>query len=547
MAIADDFSITRSNGNIRHVSGSTVYAVIDFHRYLADKGDDSASAGDDEYDVTDLNASDRSTDQIITLENSFNIDADASEYLKNGSISQNSGDDIFGGLKIVGALASSTSIKIAQDGSFLTQFWGASSGAGTLLEIILQYRSSGVDIDSGNIQLVADNLSNSFASFDVTLGLGESVGSLSTSTDSAWNNSNSGDPLSLSEFSDLDELYDGLKQWKTLSLANFNYPTNAGLLGVAQGSTLDLGSLDLVVDATAGTLLDVNTGSGIVTIKATTLAAGSTFGKVLTSGTITTANGAIVSSGQEDSTGVATAITVLNLTSSYIYLEDNVGTQQDYQSLVTGTYNFAAPLGSTGTWKLVVDRQGYTRKTFTFTADGVDKEFDGSLTQLLDLNGIAIYQGQSASDVTVVGASSLVDVKDSVLTGSVIYDMVQDYSVTAAGMDDTSVGNVTYFTTDNGNYLGLGTWQIRRDATATSLPTINAIVSQDSGTPLDETNGQVAIQFTGGGLSDTAKQDIRDAMAQDLTIGVTPTSGSIDANLDLTLIHARNAANNTQI
>ncbi len=247
-----------------------------------------------------------------------------------------------------------------------------------------------------------------------------------------------------------------------------------------------------------------------------------------TSGTITVDNSA--------------PLTVNNLTSAYIYLENNLGVQQDYQTLVSGTYNFGIPATATGTWKLVIDRQGFDRKSFSFTADGNAREFDGTLTQQVDLAGGAIYQAQSSSDVNIVGASSRIDVQNSTISGSVIYDMVQDYAVSATGMADDTVDALSYFPTDNGNYFSLATWQFRRDVSAVSLPTVNAIVSQNSDDPVDETNGQVSVQFSGGGLTATAKQDVRDSMALDLSVGVSPVAGSIDTTLNNTSVHSRSAA-----
>ena len=46
MAIADDFSVA-VNGDIRHVSGSTTYTVLQFHRFLQDLADDAQASGND--------------------------------------------------------------------------------------------------------------------------------------------------------------------------------------------------------------------------------------------------------------------------------------------------------------------------------------------------------------------------------------------------------------------------------------------------------------------------------------------------------------------
>ena len=87
-----DWSITRSNGNIRYIGddhggASPSYAtVIELHRALQDFADDASSSGDDQLDITDPTPSDRSTDNIITLLGSYNIDDTAAEHLFDGSI-----------------------------------------------------------------------------------------------------------------------------------------------------------------------------------------------------------------------------------------------------------------------------------------------------------------------------------------------------------------------------------------------------------------------------------------------------------------------------
>ena len=122
MAIGDDFSVA-ANGNIRHVSGSSTYTVIEFHRWLGDLMDDATASGNDILDITDATASERSTDNIITLINSYNIDDTAAEYLYDGSITQDSGATQYSGLVVVGAVESGTELQIIQNGSLLTSYW----------------------------------------------------------------------------------------------------------------------------------------------------------------------------------------------------------------------------------------------------------------------------------------------------------------------------------------------------------------------------------------------------------------------------------------
>lgn len=117
MAIGDDFSVA-ANGDITHVSGTTTYTVLELHRWLQDLADDAAASGNDLIDITSVTPSERSTDNIITLNSPFNINDDASEYFYDGSISQSGGDTLYSGLVVVGALAATTTLKIIQNNAF---------------------------------------------------------------------------------------------------------------------------------------------------------------------------------------------------------------------------------------------------------------------------------------------------------------------------------------------------------------------------------------------------------------------------------------------
>ena len=91
-----DWSIDNATGDIRYIGGdhgaSPTYAtVIELHRFLQDLADDASFVGDDELDITVVTPSDRSTDNIITLINGYNIDDNAAEHLYDGSIIQAGG------------------------------------------------------------------------------------------------------------------------------------------------------------------------------------------------------------------------------------------------------------------------------------------------------------------------------------------------------------------------------------------------------------------------------------------------------------------------
>ena len=133
---ATDWTVDRQTGNIRyggdlHNGTLPSYAtVIEFHRWLQGLADDASSTGnDDELDITDNTPSARSTDNIITLNEPYNIDAASSQYLFDGSIIQNGGDDVYDGFINFGNL--SVQIQVLSDGAVITDDWWNTSIGGT--------------------------------------------------------------------------------------------------------------------------------------------------------------------------------------------------------------------------------------------------------------------------------------------------------------------------------------------------------------------------------------------------------------------------------
>ncbi len=152
MAIVDDFSITTS-GDIRHFSGTTNYTVIAFHRWLGDLMDDALATGNDLLDITDATASERSTDNIITLKAPYNINDATAQYLYDGSIVQDNGDTIYDGMLVLANTG--MYLNIVQNGALATNFWttglNADASNGISHRFMLKVRTSAADIDGRRI------------------------------------------------------------------------------------------------------------------------------------------------------------------------------------------------------------------------------------------------------------------------------------------------------------------------------------------------------------------------------------------------------------
>lgn len=200
MTIADDFSVNAA-GDIRHEANTNHYTVLELHRWLQDLADDAESSGNDIIDISRSTPSERSTDQIIQLLGSYNIDDDAAEYLYGGSIKQGTGatEEIYAGLKILGAVNNTdTQLMVIQNHDYYqytttpaSPFWGDQSTGGyngnvvqnILAQFLVKCRTGGVDIDKRQIRVQAREWGDTYDFFNVTLAEGENVAAIGTTPD----------------------------------------------------------------------------------------------------------------------------------------------------------------------------------------------------------------------------------------------------------------------------------------------------------------------------------------------------------------------------
>ena len=106
--------------------------VIQFHRWLQAFADDEEFTGDDELDIIDKNPTNRSTDNIITLVNGFNVTATEIEHLYDGTIIQGSNmtEERWDGIVNFGN--TNAHIQVLQDDSILSDdFWNYGWQKGT--------------------------------------------------------------------------------------------------------------------------------------------------------------------------------------------------------------------------------------------------------------------------------------------------------------------------------------------------------------------------------------------------------------------------------
>lgn len=195
--IATDWSVDRATGNIRYIGddhggASPSYAtVIEFHRWLQDLADDASYVGNDELDITDLTPSERSTDNIITLINGYNIDDTAAEHLYDGSIIQGvGGTEYYDGIVNFGN--PDVQIQIIQNGAVLADDWwnfsggglNADAAAGISHRFMLKTRTGGADIDGRRLIGTCRRFGYTYNEFSINgTSRGNNVLALSDSSD----------------------------------------------------------------------------------------------------------------------------------------------------------------------------------------------------------------------------------------------------------------------------------------------------------------------------------------------------------------------------
>lgn len=184
MAIADDFTVA-GNGDIRHVSGSTVYTVLDLHQWLQDMADDAATAvaGDN---VSILTPNPSKLDgprsgikpMLLNLLGDYNIDDTAARFINFGSIQQDGTDVLYTGLKSIGSpLVAASPVYVVQDGAKLTKYWPDGH-----IQIMVKCKDAGLLIDNADVRVYSRKYGQTYGDFAANLiAGGEQPAAISTS------------------------------------------------------------------------------------------------------------------------------------------------------------------------------------------------------------------------------------------------------------------------------------------------------------------------------------------------------------------------------
>ena len=445
MAIGDDISVA-ANGDIRRTGDAHggaspgYYTVLELHRWLMDLADNATETGDDLVSIVRTEPSDRSTDNIITLINGYNIDDDLAEYLYDGSITQDSGNTIYDGVVNFG---NTSFIQIVQNGALLANdYWNESahmtatsdSAAGISSRFLLKVRTGGADIDGRRFRGLSRNFGNSYAEFAVNGATrGNNVLALSESNDinnntvagtvALWtdvvNNSQGYNTIDLSNGNGAQPYY---SEWDrgTRSINEFyermKWLTRAGSAETLYGLDAQIFrgiTHEIDIDTPTGTFNAFEavswTGGTAQMLAIDSTTAGTKMWIQLLTGTAPTDN--LVITG-----GTSSATAQVNVTVTELPVPTASIAGQSTGTAIIGPYGFGIEAADLTTNDSITDLTGTTQQPpnlQTFTVSGIVSGEDRVLVTQndgadeIDYNQLSAAAGNNAGDGTLVVSAAI--------------------------------------------------------------------------------------------------------------------------------------------
>lgn len=518
--VAADWSITRSNGNIRYIGdahggASPSYAtVIELHRALQDFADDEFSTGDDELSIIDQTPSDRGgVDTNITLLNGFNLDDASVEHLYDGSITQDTGDTIYDGIQVFG---NATSVQIVQNGARLANdFWNESAMraatsdavSGTSHRFLIKVREAGADIDGRRLLGTQRVYGTAYTEFRIGGGTNRGNNVLALRADSDLNNQTAeGTVAGFTDIVNNNEGYSGIdadgnavnefyySNWdlgsrsKNQFYERGKYLQREGTAETLYGLAGDIFrgiTHEIDIDSPSGTFQEPELvtwpgGSGqLLAIDSTT--AGTKMWIQLLTGLVPNDNDTIT--GSTSSATASVNVTVTERLVPTTFIGASTGTA------IIGAFGLGIEAADLANTDLLTDLTGATRQppnNVTFTVSGLVASEDRVLVTAND-NGNIDFDQLSLQN-TLSGAA------------------VTSIQMTAAIPTDTPTTGTIFVQLDNGNYLPVAYTDYSGDTftvASTDFSSVNASAANNSFIAyLNEVASGTTASFTSVYLAD---------------------------------------------
>ena len=272
-----------------------------------------------------------------------------------------------------------------------------------------------------------------------------------------------------------------------------NYAGETQTIVTKNGINIDVGSYNVVVDATAGSAFAFN--GFTVTIRSSDF-----IWDITTSGTVTLSNGAIVNGIISDVNGTTSTLELTGIPAgSSVFVMDDAGVEHIYSTNQSWTFSTNIPASATGNWTYVVKKAWFTRQIGNFTPIWTAFSFPVVLPIIFQSNGVAMYSGTSSSliDIEFSGLSQMnIDIWDGVVNNQRIYDEVEDALETQAWMLwlANNLKGITISNLTAGSFIFLtDRIRFRRNTALDSNATVDSFVVSTEWVFIDPSNWEVQI------------------------------------------------------
>jgi hypothetical protein len=292
--------------------------------------------------------------------------------------------------------------------------------------------------------------------------------------------------------SSFDDVYDALKAYKaTANALNLATPT-----------------LDTLIVAPNGTILEAFTGWSLVVNTGVTLSSGVKFNKVEFD-TITLTGTAQITGIYQDSTGTSTVLEISGFDAgSAVYVEDNSEIEKFFSASTSGTVTVYIPPTGTGSWYYAVEKYGIQRQSDFFTFSGGLKEIvvkaipDIGLTES-NIATVAAYTTLENPDKIYDYVAYLRTTTPHISYGQILFkDGTSLYLADASMLVDQSFGSVASFNYDTKlltiKSLVLGTGISYTKIVADPPASITANTNEIITILIEDANGDSRLSILGG-------------------------------------------------
>lgn len=272
-----------------------------------------------------------------------------------------------------------------------------------------------------------------------------------------------------------------------------NYVGETQTIVTKNGSNIDAGSYNVIVDATAASAFAFN--GFTVTIRSSAF-----IWDITTSGTVTLLNGAIVNGIVSDINGTTSTLELTGIPAgSSVFVMDDVWVQHVYNANQSWTFSTSIPASATGIWTYVVKKAWFTRQIGNFTPIWIVFSFSVALPTIFQSNGVTMYSGSSSSliDIEFAGLSQMsIDIADWVVDNQRIYDEVEDALETQPWMLwlANNFAGITISNLSAGSFVFLtDSIRFRRNTPLDANATVDSFVVSTEWVFVDSANGGVQI------------------------------------------------------